>query len=56
MILFGIPDPCTYNQPALLPRPEFHVETVRVSPFARFGYMKQKMRRLARERYANHRS
>ncbi len=55
-ILTGLPPRCTYNQPALLPRPEFHVETVRVSPFARFGYMKQKMRRLARERYANHRS
>lgn len=54
-VLFGAP-PCTYNQPPLLPRPEWHVETVTVSPFARFGYMKQKVRRMARERFNRARS
>lgn len=54
-ILFGPPS-CAYNQPPLLPRPEWHVETVTINPFARFGYMKQKVRRMARERFNRARS
>ncbi len=51
-ILIGSPRPCTYNMPTLLPLPEPHVETVRVHPFAKFGHIKQKARRMARERAA----